>query len=278
MRIAKNIIRYITAIVLTLLIIALVLVIITSSTIANKDYVYTKLEETGYYTKIYEMVKSNFENYIYQSGLEPTVLEDIVSEKKVKEDTNTIINNIYTGLKKEIETDSLKENLNNNIEKSLEKTLNVTQKQAVNTLIDKITKEYTNTILHFDFENEIYKVYQKAMKYVNLAKKVIIISIVLCVLLLVIITTRRIYRIFNFLGISCISSGLFLVIINLFINQQITIQHITILNDAMSVVLRNICTEILSNIMLYGCILLGIGFISIVGANLIHNILKYKKA
>ena len=276
MKIAKKILRYIVAIILTLLIIILVLVSLTSSTIANKDYIYRKLEEADYYTKIYEMVKSNFENYIYQSGLDPTVLQDIVSEKKVREDTNTIIDNIYAGLEEKIETDSIKDNLNANIEKSLGKTLNATQRQAVDTLINEILKEYTNTILHFNFENEINKVYQKAMKYVDLAKKVIIIAIAVCILLLIGITMRRIYRIFNFLGISCISSGLFLVIVNLFINQGIKVQHITILNDGMSIVIRNILLEMLNSIMLYGCILIGIGFVSIVGTNLIHNIRKYK--
>ncbi len=276
MKIAKKILRYIVAIILTLLIIILVLVSLTSSTIANKDYIYKKLEEADYYTKIYEMVKSNFENYIYQSGLDPTVLQDIVSEKKVREDTNTIIDNIYAGLEEKIETDSIKDNLNANIEKSLGKTLNATQRQAVDTLINEILKEYTNTILHFNFENEINKVYQKAMKYVDLAKKVIIIAIAVCILLLIGITMRRIYRIFNFLGISCISSGLFLVIVNLFINQGIKVQHITILNDGMSIVIRNILLEMLNSIMLYGCILIGIGFVSIVGTNLIHNIRKYK--
>lgn len=276
MKIAKKILRYIIAIILTLLIIILVLVSLTSSTIANKNYIYKKLEEADYYTKIYEMVKSNFENYIYQSGLDPTVLQDIVPEKKVREDTNTIIDNIYAGLEEKIETDSIKDNLNANIEKSLGKTLNATQRQAVDTLINEILKEYTNTILHFNFENEINKVYQKAMKYVDLAKKVIIIAIAVCILLLIGITMRRIYRIFNFLGISCISSGLFLVIVNLFINQGIKVQHITILNDGMSIVIRNILLEILNSIMLYGYILIGIGFMSVIGTNLIHNIRKYK--
>ena len=69
MRIAKTIIKYIVTIILAIAMIAYFFISLVSSTILSEQYILSKLDETDYYNKIYEYVKSNFENYIYQSGL-----------------------------------------------------------------------------------------------------------------------------------------------------------------------------------------------------------------
>ena len=84
----KNMFRYIMAIILAVSIIGLVTIYLASSTILNQSYVINQLEKNNYYSKIREQVISNFENYIYQSGLDENVLESIVTEDKIKEDTN----------------------------------------------------------------------------------------------------------------------------------------------------------------------------------------------
>ena len=110
----KQIIRYILSISLTLSLIVLILVSLISSTILNEKYVLGKLEETNYYKNIYENVKSNFENYIYQSGLDEEVLDNIVSEEQVKEDTKTIISHIYNGIEEKLSGETIKQKLNEN--------------------------------------------------------------------------------------------------------------------------------------------------------------------
>ena len=273
----KQILRYAIAIILTISIIILIFTFLASSTIGNESYVRNKLEETSYYFNIYEEVKSNFENYIYQSGLDETALENIVTEEKVRDDTNLVISNIYNGLDEKVDSSSIKENLNTNINKLLGNTkLNVTQRQAIDTLIDKLCDEYTTTILHFGSENEINVVYQKIMQYIDLAKKAMLISVAVCVVLLIALTIRRIYRVFNLVAVSFISSGLFLIIVDYFINSKIKIQAITILNDAISVTIRNILTEIFSYIQRYGIILIGVGLVTMIIATLIHYFRRYK--
>ena len=273
----KQILRYAIAIILTISIIILIFTFLASSTIGNEKYVRNKLEETSYYSNIYEEVKSNFENYIYQSGLDETALENIVTEEKVRDDTNLVISNIYNGLDEKVDSTSIKENLNTNINKMLGNTkLNVTQRQAIDTLIDKLCDEYTTTILHFGSENEINVVYQKIMQYIDLAKKAMLISVAVCVILLVALTFRRIYRVFNLVSVSFISSGLFLIIVDYFINSKIKIQAITILNDSISVTIRNILTEIFGYIQRYGIILIGVGFVTMIIATLIHYFRRYK--
>ncbi len=275
----KQFIRYVLSALLTLSLIILILVSIISSTILNEKYVLNKLEETNYYSNIYETVKSNFENYIYQSGLDAKVLDDIVSQEKVKEDTKSIISHIYNGLEEQIDAETIKQNLNANIENSLKNIkLSSTQKNAIETFVNTVTDEYTDTILHFGFEKDIYTVYHKTSKYVELAKKIMLVSIAVCLILLVLITLKRVYRIFNFAAISSVAAGTFLIIIKTMIDSKIHVGAISILNDAISLTLRDIATEILQNLISYGCILIAIGIVTIILANLIHNIKKYKKA
>ena len=97
MKVVKSIIQYIIVTILALAVLALIIMNLFSSSILSKDYILSKLEEQNYYDKIYEDTKSNFENYIHQSGLDEEVLNDIVTKEKIKKDTNIIINNIYNG-------------------------------------------------------------------------------------------------------------------------------------------------------------------------------------
>ena len=275
MKIAKNILRYIITIILSLSIICLVLVNIASSTVLNENYILDKLEKTSYYSKIYEEAKSNFENYIYQSGLDESVLENVITQEKVENDTKKVISNIFNGLEETVDTQEIKDNLNKNIEESVGK-LNITQQRAVDTLIEKICEEYTDTISHFGYEKQIFNIYQQALKYIELAQKVTLIAIGICAILLILINLRRIYKIFVFIGIALTSSGIFFIITNGIINAKVKIQTITILNDAVSYTLRDVLSSILQTINQYGIILLIAGIILVIIANLIHNIFKAK--
>ncbi len=274
----KQIIRYIMAILLTISIIIFTFVSRISSTILSENYVLSKLEETNYYEKVYEDVKSNFENYIYQSGLDETVLEDVVSIEKVKQDTNFIIRNIYNGLLETIDSQPIKDKLKQNIAKATEgMNLNITQEQAIETLVETISGEYTTTILHFGFEKNINTGYQSLVKYVTLAKRIALVAMVVCIFIIVAVSTRRIYRIFVFISMSLVASGTFLVVVNQVITSKIDIQAISILNTAISVALRNIFSELLGSMFAYGCGFIVVGCITIIVANLIHNIRKYNQ-
>lgn len=279
MRALKTVVKYLITIILALSMIAYFFIQLSSSTILSEQYILSKLEETDYYNKIYECVKSNFENYIHQSGLEETVLEDIVSKEKVRKDTKIIISNLYDGLEQKIDTQEIRDNLNKNISKTLEnQKMTITQQDAIDTFIDHICNEYTDTMSHFSYEKQINQAYQKVMKYVELAKKVLLVTIGLAILLLIVLNLKRIYKFVSLLGISLTTTGTFLVIVNLFINNKVKVQTITILNDAISETVRSVLAEILQIIMKNGTILLISGILLIIIPNLIHNIKKYGTA
>ena len=155
MKILKTIIKYILTIIFTVLLILYILINLASSTVLNENYVLSKLEQTDYYNKIYEYVKSNYENYVYQSGLEENVLNNIITKEKVEKDTKIIIGNIYDVLDEKIQTQEIKDNLNKNIKNEMgDIVLNTTQKKSIDTFVEKICDEYTSTISHFNYEKD----------------------------------------------------------------------------------------------------------------------------
>ena len=279
MKALKTVIKYIITIILALSMIAYFFIQLASSTILSEQYILSKLEETDYYNKIYECVESNFENYIHQSGLEETVLENIVSKEKVRKDTNIIISNLYDGLEQKIDTQEIRDNLNKNIKETLgEQNITKTQQSSIDTFVDHICSEYTDTMSHFSYEKQINQYYQKAMQYINLAKKVLLITIGLAILLLLVLNLKRIYKFVLLLGISLTTTGTFLVIVNLFINSKVKVQTITILNDAISDTVRSVLADILHMIMNNGSIMLISGILLIIIPILIHNLKKYGMA
>lgn len=272
----KTILRYILSTILAISMIIYIFINIASSTILSESYILSKLEQTYYYDKIYENVKSNFENYIYQSGLEESVIVDIVSKEKIEKDTKIIISNLYDGLNENIDTQEIKDNLNTNIKNSLgNNKLNITMQKAIDTFVEKICNEYTSTISHNEYEKQINNVYKKIMNYIGVAQKALLIVMGVCIILLLVISLRRIYKFFVNTGVALTISGAFLVIVNIYINMKVKIQTITILNNAISFTLRNILQDLLNNIVNYGSILLVSGIVLIIISNLIHYIRRY---
>ena len=59
-----------------------------------------KLEEIEFYEQISREVKIGFEDYIYQSGLPEDTINDLYTINDIRNDVNSIINNIYDQMQK----------------------------------------------------------------------------------------------------------------------------------------------------------------------------------
>lgn len=266
-------IRYILIIFLVIIILAFTFLKIATSTILNKDYVLTKLEETGYYNGIYQEVEKDFRNYIDQSGLEEQVMDNVITEDKVKNDVNIMINNIYDGKDEEIDVTEIKTNLNNNIEAYVAEQPGVSaNNEAVETFIDKICEQYKTTMTHTDYEQQINNVYMKIIKYSDVLNKALLIAILVLAVMIFAICHERIFKGISSVGISALSSGIALVIVNIFVNMKIKIDSITILNSSVSNSLRVIIKDIMSVISNSGYIILAVGIGLIILGNLIDSI------
>lgn len=264
MKILLNIIKFIIAIILTICVITLIIVNIASSTILNKEFILGKLDETNYYANIYTAVKSDFENYIYQSGLDESVLENIVPAEKIESDTKTIINNIYDGTNEDVDVTEIETNLRNNIENSLDYNLSATQQRTVNEFINRITQQYKDTITKTSYEDSINNMLEKARNIVDKLQKVSIIGIAVSFLIIIILSIKNLIAGLMLIGSTLISSGVFYILVNMIINAKVKIQNITILNDAISISLREIISTILKNLTTIGITLSIIGFVIII--------------
>ena len=270
----NKLLKYIFAIILYLSLTIVVLINILNSTILSKEYILNKLEESNYYNNIYTEVENNFENYIYQSGLDPIVLENIVSRDKIKEDTNIIISNIYDGNNKVIDLEVVRNNLSTNIDKSLEdRYLSEENKKAINKFIDIIINEYEDTIMNTDYNSKINTGISSINNKINMINIIMIILVIISILSLILLNIKKKRRKLSIFGIPLLALGLLLITIYLYIILNIDINNIVILNDAISIAVHYILNGIVVKFLINGSIFTILGILIII----IGNMLRYRK-
>ena len=270
----NKLLKYIFAIILYLSLTIVVLINILNSTILSKEYILNKLEESNYYNNIYTEVENNFENYIYQSGLDPIVLENIVSRDKIKEDTNIIISNIYDGNNKVIDLEVVRNNLSTNIDKSLEdRYLSEENKKAINKFIDIIINEYEDTIMNTDYSSKINTGISSINNKINMINIIMIILVIISILSLILLNIKKKRRKLSIFGIPLLALGLLLITIYLYIILNIDINNIVILNDAISIAVHYILNGIVVKFLINGSIFTILGILIII----LGNMLRYRK-
>ena len=242
---------------------------LTCSKILNENYVLKELENTGYYDKIKEKVESDFENYVAQSGLDEDVMKNIISDKKIKNDTETIIKNIYTGTNTQLDTTEIEENLKKNIQESLKNTkINATGQKAIDEYINKIALQYKETMCHTKYEDTKNKTLTKVKKYAEMAKKISLGTLIVLIIIIIITNIKKIQNTLSQIGIILTSSGILYFILDIMLQSNIKIANIFIFNNAISDVIKDIFIDILTNIKNNGILLILIGIICIMIANI----------
>lgn len=277
MKILNKIAKIFLILGLIIVIVLLIFADLATSTVLNKEYVISHFEKTSYYENIKKEIQSNFDNYIEQSGFDENVMNNIVSEEKIKNDTEIIISNIYDGTSTKIDTTEIEQNLRNNIEESLgTNNLNTTQRNAINQYVETICSQYKKVMSHTDYEKNINSIMTKLKKTLETAKKVGAGLMVFAIILLLIFDYKNIIKIGPQIGISLMSSGLLYIIANFFVNSKIKVSDILILNSAVSDVLKSIILDILNTCLKTGIVFLILGIVFIVGANLVDTLIKNK--
>lgn len=247
MKVILNIIKVILIIILVVCLIFIGIKNIVSSTILNQDYILNKLEETNFYVETYELVESNFENYIYQSGLDEVVLENICTEEKVEKDIKTIISNIYEGKSEKIDTTEIADKLNANID--AQNVKNSSNEKAIQQFVKQICDEYTDTILHTQYEDKINDIYQKATNYINKTNTIVIAVVIIDFVLLIILNIKNISKLIQNIGIALLTTSLFEIIAINIINSKVDIAGIKIFNDSFSKTIVTILQDIVGKII-----------------------------
>ncbi len=273
MKILLKIAKFIFMFIITICIISTLLIRIASLTILDKNYIISKLEESNFYTETYNLIEINFENYIYQSGLKIEALDNICTQKKVTDDINIILSNIYDGTNEKIDTIDLTDNLRENI-----KELGMNgDEEAVEKFVKIISDEYIDSIFHTSYEQKINNLIVKIKSIIDKLIKIIIIVFAVTFTLLVLVSVKDIANIINTSGISIFASGAFILALYIIIKINVKFYGIKVLNEAFTNSLVNISYDIMSCILKNGIVLSIIGIVLIVTYSIINVNMKNKK-
>ncbi len=262
MKVLTNLLKFILIVVLAVCSIAIGIIQIVTQTVLNKNYIIQKMEETNFYSETYKLVQSNFEKYIEQSGFEENILENICTEEKVKQDINLMISNIYEGANKTIDITEISDNLNANIDK-----LNIRDsknQKAIEQFVEHICQEYTDTLVHTKYENDINKFYKEIVIKKDKIEKIVIIAMVIDVIVILIVNNKNIEKDFQSIGTAIFSSSAFELIACQIINLRVSIKGIKIFNDAFSDMIVAIIQNVISKVVSFGIATLMIAIILII--------------
>lgn len=261
----KKIISYIFSFILIIALVASILMGIFSNTILSKKYFLKKLSTLDFYNGVDEEIKDTFQNYILQSGMDETVLENIYDREKLKQDVNSLVDAIYDNKEIDIETDSIKEKLQENIDKYLEeKNLQVVNQTEVENFKDTIAETYSDGIKYS--KNVIEQIGNTKEKVDNICTKVapiIYISTVIIIGIIVCIQWKNKIDIAQYLGISTLSAGIILIATRIYINVKINISGITLVNETVTNLIQNIAGQILNYVLGIGIVAVILGIIGI---------------
>lgn len=279
MKNVANVVKYIMIFLLAVSIIGIVMLNLVSTSLLKEQYVVSKLEETNYYEKLKQEIEDSFENYIGQSGLDETVIHNIISVEKVKQDTKTILDNIYFGENKTVDATELENNLRKNISESLQnRKLTITGQKAVDEYVNKITSEYKQTLTHTKYETQIHQVMKKVNQGVDILQKVVLIVLGVSIILILVLNAKQIAKSITHLGIALTTSGGFFTLLGIYITSKIKIDNIVVQTEAISNVIKAIMNDIVNTIHQYGYLLLAIGIILIIVGNLVVYVKKKHKS
>ena len=203
-----------------------------------------------------------------------SAMKHIISAYGIHPDKISVI---YNGMDEKIDTKEIKEKLTENINNSLNGKISGSEQKAINTFVDTICKEYETTISHTNYEKKINEALNKINKYIDLAKKAMMVIIGVTGVILVLLSIKRIYRITSKIGVAFVIDGLILILGEKYVSSNIKVDTIMLLNNGISDVLQSILNEILGNILKTGSILLALGIVLIIVYAVIKSIRKIKR-
>lgn len=245
----KKLISYILTFLLIIALIALVLITCVKEKALTSDNVLKMFDNTNFYENTYKTLNDNFSNYMEQSGLDESVVKDIITVEDVKTETKNCIESIYNNTKYSINKDNIEKRLNENINAYLEKNnrkLNSNEKNAIATLVSKISSLYASEVFPIDLVSKVNINLEKINSVVDLANLTLYIVIAIILVLLIIVNIKNITKVLNYLGVTLFSSSIVLFAPKIFVDYNMHINDINIYNKNISDIIINFINEILN--------------------------------
>ena len=269
----KKAISYIFSFILVIILLALCVIATIKSTILDEEYTISKLKEANYYERMNGEIIEQFKNYTIQSGLSDGVLENLYTQEKLEKDINKVIDSIYTGKKLEIDTTEIRENLKENILDEVEKEGKTVdfEDEAMVEYLKAIEMAYESQVSYSTSAiNSIGGALQEIINLASLAQTILIVATIVVVILIIAISAKQIFGL-NYIAISSIASGLFILVAKFLLGQATDLHNIMIINQATSRVIQLVIEDILAKVTIAGVILLLIGLVGSVVYNLLYK-------
>lgn len=270
----KKAISYVLSFVLVLMLLSLCLLAIVKSTILDEKYMISKLEDANYYERMNGEIIEQFKNYTIQSGLSDEVLENLFTEDKLKQDINNVIDSIYTGKELEISTSEIRENLKENILAEVEKEGKTVdfEDEAMKEYLKAIESAYESQVSYSTSTiNSIGSTFEKVISLAQIVQIIVIVVTIVIAVLIIILNIKQIFGL-NYLAISSMASGLFILIAKFLLGQSTDLKNIMLINQATSHVIQLVIEDLLAKVAIAGVVLLIIGLIF----SIIYNLLNKK--
>ena len=257
----KKIISYLLGLVLSILLISIILIGCISSSIFSKAYIKKVFHKTDYYYGMYTIIQDEMKRDIMPSGFDEKVLDNVVTENKVREDINSVLDSLYDNKKVEINTEEIRKVLDENVQAQIEeKNFRVTEenKKGIEEVENSIIDIYKDNISYSsETVNQFGKHIKKTSKMLTIVMWIlVIISIVLAVVL---------FKLnMPVLGISITVAGLFFVILNLYSGTAIVVNNILMFNWAFSKSLTYLVSKLIERMYMIGVTMTAVGIVEIV--------------
>jgi hypothetical protein len=254
----KIILSYLFGFILSISIVLTIILIVLKFSVFKPNYIKNELEKVDYYNSIYTEVIDGMKDYIAPTGLPESILDEVVSKDEVKTEVNNYINALIIGKKYEVNTSMIEERVKKSIDEYLvSHNVRMDETDEFSKFINDLETVYSNEVKLYNVLDNYVSLYPKAQKYINISVIVLfIISVVLLVLMFYLNKTM--------ICSSIMSSGIILILIRIFIMEDISIDNVTLFNDYFSLFIRNILTFFSNSILIIGIIglLMGI-FVSL---------------
>ncbi len=261
MTIAKKVISYVLALILSILLIAIVLIACISTSLLDKTYIKTAFQKSDYYYGIYDIIQDDMKSDIMPSGFEENVLDNVVTQEKVQQDINRLIDSLYDNKKFEVSVNEMRDTLDENVKKQAnEKNFQITEENK------KDIEEFENSIINIYKDNISYSVdaINQISGYIAKAQKIVKIS--MCILC--IIAAALAFVIFKLnkpaVGISLIVAGMFFAIINAYSGTAFVVNNILMFNWAFSKSIIYVINKLLEKMVTVGVVMVIVGIIEVV--------------
>ena len=270
----KKLISYILTFLLVIVLVALVLITCVKGKILNSDNVLKIFDNTNFYENTYNTLNDNFSNYMEQSGLDESVIKDIITVEDIKTETKNCVESIYNNTKYTINKDDIERRLNENINSYLDKNnrkLNSNEKKAIDTLVSKISNLYATEVFPIDLISKVNINLEKISNIVDLANVFLYVCAGVLLFLLIIINIKSIMKVLNYVGVTLLSSGIVLFAPKIFVAWKMHINDINIYNRNISDIIINFINEILNYFTKTSIIFIVIAVVLLFVANILKK-------